>query len=99
MDKFNSMGGIVEEFINGEYKESPSVQCRINPMGDIDIISTHDQLLGGESGQVFEGSSFPANKEYNTEIASMANVISVEMQKEGVLGRYSIDFISVKQIM
>ena len=97
MDKFNSMGGIVEEFIDGECKESPSVQCRINPLGDIDIISTHDQLLGGESGQVFEGASFPANNEYNTEIASMANTISVEMQKEGVLGRYSIDFISVKQ--
>ncbi|MBK7433551.1 MAG: carboxylate-amine ligase [Chitinophagaceae bacterium] len=97
MDKFTSMGGIVEEFIPGEIKESPSVQCRINPLGDSDVISTHDQLLGGESGQVFLGSSFPANPEYSRDISIMARVLCDEMQKEGVLGRFSVDFISVKQ--
>jgi len=97
MQKFTSLGGIVEEFVTGEYKESPSVQCRINPIGDIDIISTHDQVLGGESGQVFLGASFPANAEYNTEIARMSKMIAEELQREGVLGRFSIDFISVKQ--
>ncbi len=97
IEKFTSMGGIVEEFIEGEYKESPSVQCRINPLGEPEIISTHDQLLGGESGQVFLGATFPANIRYNTEIAMMAQAISFEMQRLGVLGRFSIDFLSVKQ--
>lgn len=96
MRKFTSLGGIAEEFLNGEYKESPSVQCRINPIGEIDIISTHDQVLGGESGQVFLGASFPANAEYNTEIARMSKRVAEELQREGVLGRFSIDFISVK---
>ncbi len=95
--KFKSIGGIVEEFIEGDQKESPSVQCRINPLGDTDIISTHDQLLGGESEQVFLGSSFPANTEYTAEISAMAKIVTDELQKEGVLGRFSIDFISVKQ--
>jgi len=97
MDKFNSMGGIAEEFIDGMQKESPSVQCRINPLGDTDIVSTHDQLLGGESEQVFLGSSFPANREYTAEISVIARIVADEMQKEGVLGRFSLDFISVKR--
>jgi len=62
MGKFNSMGGIVEAFIDGQQKSSPSVQCRINPLGEVDIISTHDQLMGGNEGQVFQGGTFPARK-------------------------------------
>ena len=97
MDKFCSLGGIVEEFIEGEIKESPSVQCRVNPLGEPEVISTHDQLLGGEGGQVFLGATFPANSAYHREIAMMGKKIADEMQKLGVLGRFAIDFISVKQ--
>lgn len=95
--KFESMGGIVEEFIDGEIKTSPSVQCRINPEGSTEIISTHDQELGGESGQVFIGASFPANKEYSHEIAFLAKKISDELFRLGILGRFAVDFLSVKQ--
>ena len=97
IQKFKTLGGIAEEFVNGQYKKSPSVQCRINPIGDVDIISTHDQLLGGESDQVFLGSSFPASNEYHKDIAVMGKIIAQELQAEGVLGRFSIDFISVKE--
>jgi hypothetical protein len=97
LNKFYSMGGIVEEFIEGSEKYSPSVQCRINPVGGIDIISTHDQLLGGESEQVFIGAHFPASKEYSVEIATLAYKIAELMQADGVLGRFSIDFLSVKE--
>ena len=97
IQKFKALGGIAEEFVNGEFKKSPSVQGRINPIGDVDIISTHDQLLGGESNQVFLGSSFPASNEYHTDIAVMGKMIAAELQAEGVLGRFSIDFISVKE--
>jgi hypothetical protein len=97
IQKFRTLGGIAEEFVNGEYKTSPSVQCRINPIGDVEIISTHDQFLGGESEQVFLGSSFPASNEYHKDIAVMGKMIAGELQAEGVLGRFSIDFISVKE--
>ena len=97
IQKFKTLGGIVEEFVNGEYKKSPSVQCRINPIGKVDIISTHDQFLGGESDQVFLGASFPASNEYHKDIAVMGKMIAEELQAEGVLGRFSIDFISVKE--
>jgi hypothetical protein len=97
MQKFTTIGGIVEEFVNGEIIESPSVQCRINPIGNVEIISTHDQVLGGECDQIFLGGIFPANKEYNYDISIMGELIAKELRSQGVLGRFSIDFISIKQ--
>lgn len=96
LEKFKQMGGIVEAFIEGDEKHSPSVQCRITPLGDIELVSTHDQVLGGESGQVFIGAHFPANNQYRNEITRHAFQIAEVLKKEGVTGRFSIDFISVK---
>ncbi len=96
MEKFTRMGGIVEAFIDGNTKESPSVQCRINPLGGCEVISTHDQLLGGDDGQVFIGATFPANPEYHREIAGIGMQVARELCKYGVLGRFGIDFISVR---
>ena len=49
LEKFRLMEGIVEAFLEGEVKTSPSVQCRINPLGEVDIISTHDEVLAGSN--------------------------------------------------
>jgi len=95
--KFNEMGGVVEAFVEGDHKESPSVQCRIDPDGVCHLASTHDQLLGGESGQVFLGAYFPAHPEYAVTIGHMGNKVGEALQRRGVLGRFSVDFISVKQ--
>jgi hypothetical protein len=63
------MGGVVECFLEGgEEVRSPSVQCRVDPLGQISIVSTHDQVLGGTSGQIFLGSTFPADAEYSRDI-------------------------------
>lgn len=96
MSKMNSMGGIVEEFIEGVVKQSPSVQCRINPLGRVEVLSTHDQLLGGESNQVYLGATFPARQEYAREIAIMGKMVSEELKSYGVIGRFGVDFISVR---
>jgi len=95
--KFKSMGGIVEEFVDGEIKMSPSVQCRINPKGKCVVISTHDQELGGESGQVFLGAHFPANIEYAPDLGKMGLKVAEALRDKGVMGRFAIDFISVKE--
>lgn len=97
MYKFQSMGGIVEAFVEGEIKTSPSVQCRINPLGDCKVISTHDQEVGGESGQVFMGAYFPANEDYAIEIGESGLKVAEALQKNGVMGRFAVDFISVKE--
>lgn len=97
LHKIKQGGGIVEAFIEGKEKTSPSVQCRINPLGKIDVISTHDQMLGGESGQVFMGATFPAQADYAAAIGVLGNTVSEELRSYGVLGRFSVDFISVKE--
>lgn len=94
--KLESMGGIVETFIEGKDKQSPSVQCRINPLGQSEIISTHDQVLGGKDDQVFLGAHFPADQDYAVEIGNIGKVLSEALQKQGVMGRFGVDFISVK---
>ncbi len=91
------MGGIVEVFIDGIIKTTPSVQCRVNPLGKIDIISTHDQIMGGLDNQVFLGGTFPADAQYNIEIGNMAKQIASALKDKGVLGRFSVDFLSVKE--
>ncbi|GAB2821501.1 peptide ligase PGM1-related protein [Ferruginibacter profundus] len=97
LEKFYSMGGIVEAFIEGTVKRSPSVQCRINPLGEVDIISTHEQVLSGEDEQVFVGAHFPADECYRTAVGRLGKLIAGGLKKDGVLGRFSIDFISVKE--
>jgi hypothetical protein len=97
LQKYDNMGGIVEEFLEGDHKESPSVQCRVTPMGKIDIISTHDQELGGESGQVYVGAHFPASTEYAIDLGRMGRKVAAALMERGVLGRFAVDFISVKE--
>ncbi|MDZ4793506.1 MAG: peptide ligase PGM1-related protein [Bacteroidota bacterium] len=97
LQKFEGMSGIVEEFLEGEIKESPSVQCRITPTGAIEIISTHDQELGGESGQVYIGAQFPASASYAVELGVMGRKVAQALKNKGVLGRFAVDFISVEE--
>lgn len=98
LQKFEGMGGIVEEFLEGDIKESPSVQCRITPTGKIEIISTHDQELGGESGQVYIGAHFPASSQYAVQLGVMGRQVAQALMDKGVLGRFAVDFISVREL-
>ncbi len=95
--KFVEMEGIVEGFVDGAEKRSPSVQCRINPLGEIEIISTHDQILGGPSGQIFLGSTFPADEQYRMELQEIGRRVSEILRDRGVIGRFAVDFVSVER--
>jgi hypothetical protein len=99
-DKFSrgleQMGGIVEERIQGRDFLSPSVQMRVSPLGDVEILSTHDQLLGGPSGGSFLGSKFPADPGYGPLIASEAEKIGERLADLGALGRFAVDFVVVR---
>lgn len=95
IQKYGEMQGIVEEFIEGADKQSPSAQCRVNALGLPQVISTHDQVLGGPSGQVFVGCRFPADDSYRMEIQESAALIATELAERGVIGRFGIDYVSV----
>ncbi len=94
--KFRERGGVVEEMILGADFRSPSVQLRVTPLGDVELLSTHDQVLGGPGGQSYLGCRFPANTEYAPAITREAAKIGRRLAKEGVLGRFSLDFVVVR---
>ena len=90
------LGGIVEERIVGEDLRSPSVQLRVLPGGRVELLSTHDQLLGGASGQSYLGCIFPASEEYARVIAERALPVGERLAELGVLGRFAVDFVVVR---
>ncbi len=95
--KIDEMGAVAEEFIEGPVKRSPSAQYRIDPLGHVDVISTHDQVLGGRSNQVFLGCRFPADEAYRLDIQSEGLKAAVLLRNRGVLGRFGVDFLSVRE--
>lgn len=93
--KFRHTRGIVEAFLEGEQKASPSVQMRLTPMGEAQIISTHDQILGGEDRQVFLGCRFPAEERFRPALHQAALEIGRYLSGEGLIERLSIDFLVI----
>jgi hypothetical protein len=91
--KFEQKGGVVEERIVGVELLSPSVQLRVMPDRSVELLSTHDQLLGGTSGQTYLGCIFPADPAYSRLISMPAITIGERLAKEGALGRFAIDFV------
>jgi hypothetical protein len=89
-------GAIVEELISGLHFRSPSAQLRISPLGEVEMLSTHDQILGGPTGQSFLGARFPADREYAWPIMEQALKVGQRLAKEGVIGRFAIDFVTVQ---
>ena len=93
----DEQGGIVEERIDGEDFRSPSVQLRMSPSGQVDIMSTHDQVLGGAHGQTYFGCHFPADPEYASLIAAESLKVGRRLAREGVIGRAGVDFAAVRR--
>ncbi|MBL1177887.1 MAG: carboxylate-amine ligase [Pantanalinema sp. GBBB05] len=91
------LGAIVEAFIEGVVKRSPSVQARILPTGEVEILSTHDQILGGPSGQVYLGCQFPADESYRLRLQELGLRIGKNLAEKGAIERYSVDFVAVHQ--
>lgn len=94
LSKLEAMGGVVECFHSGPAMRSPSVQLEIRPGGDVRVLSTHDQILGGASGQTFVGCAFPARAAYRGRIQDLALRAGHELAARGVLGQLSVDFLA-----
>ncbi|MFZ2103034.1 MAG: peptide ligase PGM1-related protein, partial [Oricola sp.] len=94
--KMAEMGGVAEAFVDGGDKRSPSAQFRINPAGGVEAISTHDQVLGGKTGQEYLGATFPADEQYRLGVQAEGLKAARKLAEKGVLGRFAIDFISLR---
>jgi hypothetical protein len=94
-EQFQKMGGVCEVWIEGEGKASPSAQLRINPLGEVQVVSTHDQVLGGRTGATYRGALFPADARYRLQIQELGSRVGQILAREGVIGRFAVDFIAV----
>jgi hypothetical protein len=87
-------GGIVEERISATRFSSPSAQVDIRPDGSTAVLATHEQVLGGDDGQVYLGCRFPADPAYAAELAAQATKVGVALATEGAMGRFGVDFVA-----
>lgn len=106
-DGFAGMGNVVfsyadpRRFSVGEFQgvvesylpdcESPSAQLEIRPDGEVHLVSTHDQVL---SGQSFVGCVFPAGDRYRKQVQEFALRTGQVLAAKGVLGPFSVDFVA-----
>ncbi|HEX2274356.1 MAG TPA: hypothetical protein VHG90_10840, partial [Acidimicrobiales bacterium] len=51
LPKVEAEGAIAEELVRRPGVVSPSVQLRLSPAGSLEVLSTHDQVLGGPGNQ------------------------------------------------
>jgi hypothetical protein len=58
------------------------------------LVSTHDQLLGGPTNQVYLGCRFPADEGYRRQIQEAARRIGEVLAAKGVVSRLGIDFVA-----
>jgi PGM1 C-terminal domain len=91
--KLSARGGIVEQRVVGVEVRSPSVQLELTPAGEVGVVSTHDQLLGGYDGHSYRGCRFPADLEYAGAITEIAGRVGRQLADAGVIGRCAVDFV------
>jgi hypothetical protein len=85
-------GGVLEERISGTAFTSPSAQIDVLPDGDVRVLATHEQVLGGEDDQIYLGCRFPADPAYAPDLARHARATGRALAARGVIGRAAIDF-------
>ena len=93
--KIERDGAIAEEMIRAPGMVSPSVQMRVAPDGSVEVLSTHDQILGGPDNQVYLGCRFPAHPTYRAAIVEAAARIGKVLAGKGVVGAFGMDFLVV----
>lgn len=86
-------GAIAEEMERAPGMVSPSVQMRAAPDGSVEVLSTHDQILGGPDDQVYLGCRFPAHPAYRAAIVEAATRIGKILAAKGVVGAFGMDFL------
>jgi hypothetical protein len=88
-------GALVEAWLEGgDDLRSPSVQGMIHPGGAVEVVSTHEQILGGASGQTYLGCVFPAADVYRQELMRLGETVGRALAAEGALERFGVDVLA-----
>jgi len=84
-------GAIVEEYV-AESTCSPSAQGYINDYGQVEVLSSHSQILVKDK---YLGCIFPAPQQYLPKIYEAVEKVGKTLHSNGVRGTFGIDFIAV----
>lgn len=87
-----SRGAVVEELLETPGTAYPSVQLNIAPTGEVEVVSTHEQIVGGPTGHVYQGCAFPASPAYAARLAGHGSAVGRALAEYGALGRLAVDF-------
>jgi hypothetical protein len=93
--KIADEGAVVERLLREPGTVSPSVQMRIGADGTYEVVSTHDQILGGPDDQVYLGCRFPADDAYRHDIQRAGRALAAVLAEKGVVGSFGVDFVVV----
>lgn len=100
-DNFVSAGAIVEQLAVsplGEPLRFPSVALHLSGSAGSGvvptIIGTHEQIIAAD--QSFVGATSPAEHYYRNELVRLALLAAKELERVGVRGHASVDFVAVK---
>ena len=91
LERFQNEGGVLEAFVEGD---PCSVEVRIDLDGTVDVIGTHEELMGGENAQTYAGCRFPASSRLAVKLGEMGAKIGTWMASEGVVGRFTANFLA-----
>jgi hypothetical protein len=89
-------GGVVEDLVVGAGFSSPSVQVDIRPDAEAVVLATHEQVLGGPTGQVYTGCRFPADQVYAGLLGRYGQAVGNVLARRGAVGRFSVDFAAAR---
>ena len=95
-----AQGALVEAWLEGgEALASPSVQGTIHPGGRgelaaVEVLSTHEQVLGGPGGQTYLGCRFPCDPPYRLALIEYGRRLGEALAAAGALERYAVDFLA-----
>eukprot|EP00011_Vannellida_sp_DIVA3-517-6-12_P013402 CAMPEP_0114617326 /NCGR_PEP_ID=MMETSP0168-20121206/7141_1 /TAXON_ID=95228 ORGANISM="Vannella sp., Strain DIVA3 517/6/12" /NCGR_SAMPLE_ID=MMETSP0168 /ASSEMBLY_ACC=CAM_ASM_000044 /LENGTH=582 /DNA_ID=CAMNT_0001828461 /DNA_START=51 /DNA_END=1799 /DNA_ORIENTATION=- len=95
--KIHRLGCIVEQYVEGQGKQSPSVQAMIHEDGRVEILSSHEQVLGGPDGQVYLGCHFPCDPAYRVQLHEYTLKVGKLLSKHGARDRFGIDYLCVPE--
>ena len=96
LDDLATGGGVVEEMVTGDGLRSPSVQLDLLPGAVVRVLATHDQVLGGDNGQVYLGCRFPADPAYAADLARHGDAVGRALDDLGCAGRVGVDFMAAR---
>lgn len=86
--RFERLGGVVEQYIEGE---SISVQVHISPLGEVTIVGVLQELMD-ERGR-YRGAVFPAPGPLALPALRQARKVAEALADRGVRGRFEVDFL------